>query len=72
MFDKVLIGWYHARYHKNLKKAEAAKDSKDLYKFKKYIYKAEDAWKKIITINNKKKQLWQKKQRQEILRKTDQ
>tara|TARA_Y100001972_G_C7541355_1_gene272357 strand:+ start:288 stop:455 length:168 start_codon:yes stop_codon:yes gene_type:complete len=55
MFDKVLIGWYHARYHKNLKKAEAAKDSKDLYKFKKYIYKAEDAWKKIITINNKKK-----------------
>ena len=52
MFDKVLIGWYHARYHKNLKKAEAAKDSKDLYKFKKYIYKAEDAWKKIITINS--------------------
>ena len=55
MFNKIQIGWYHARYHKNLKKAEAAKDLKDLHKFKKYIYKAEDAWKKIITLTNKNK-----------------
>ena len=33
--DKIKIGIYHAKYHKNLKKAEQAKNKKDINKFKK-------------------------------------
>ena len=51
--DKIRIGIYHATYHRNYKKALLAKDDKDLVKFKKYVYKAEDAWKKIVTIKRK-------------------
>jgi len=55
MINKILIGWYHAKYHRNLKKAETAKNLKDIYKFKKYIYQSEDAWRKLILLNNKNK-----------------
>jgi len=55
MINKILIGWYHAKYHRNLKKAEAAKDNKDIHRFKQFIYKSEDAWRKIITLNDKNK-----------------
>lgn len=39
---------YHAAYHRNMRKAELAKTKKDLKAFRKYIYRAEDAWRKII------------------------
>jgi len=55
MINKFLIGWYHAKYHRNLKKAEAAKDNKNIKKFKQFIYKSEDAWRQLIILNNKNK-----------------
>ena len=55
MINKFLIGWYHAKYHRNLKKAETAKDNKNIHAFKQFVYNAEDAWKKIIILNNKNK-----------------
>jgi hypothetical protein len=56
LFKKILIGIYHARYHKNLKLAELAKNKKNIKKFKKYVYRAEDAWRQVVilTETNKK------------------
>jgi len=51
--DKIRIGIYHATYHRNMKKAERAQEKSDIIKFKKYIYKAEDAWKKVVTIKKR-------------------
>ena len=55
MINKFLIGWYHAKYHRNLKKAENAQKLKDIYEFKKHVYQAEDAWKRVIVLTNKNK-----------------
>jgi flagellin-specific chaperone FliS len=52
-FEKILIGIYHAKYHRNLKKAERSKENKNIHNFKKYIYRAEDAWKQIVIIKKK-------------------
>jgi hypothetical protein len=38
-----------------MKQAELARKSQDIIAFKKYIYQAEDAWRKIVIINNKSK-----------------
>jgi hypothetical protein len=45
----------HATYHRELKKAELARENSDLKSFKKHVYRAEDAWKKLVLIreNNK-------------------
>jgi len=51
--DKIRIGLYHASYHRNLKNAEKQKDKQDIKKFQKYIYQAEDAWKKLVIIRKK-------------------
>jgi len=51
--DKIRIGIYHASYHRNMKKAQKSQTKRDLNNFKKYVYKAEDAWKKIVTIKRK-------------------
>ena len=51
--DKIRIGLYHAAYHRNLRYAEQQKEKKDIFKFQKYVYRAEDAWKKLITIKKK-------------------
>lgn len=51
--DKIKMGLYHATYHRNYKRALKAKDEKNIHKFKKYIYKSEDAWRKIILITKK-------------------
>jgi len=53
--DKIRLGMYHASYHRNLKNAEVARIDHDVRKFKKYIYRSEDAWKKIVIINKKYK-----------------
>jgi len=54
-FTKILIGIYHAKYHKNFKKALRAKDKKNIHQFKKYIYRAEDAWRHVVILTNKNK-----------------
>jgi hypothetical protein len=50
---KIRIGLLHATYHRWLRRAEVAQESKDLEQFKQAIYKAEDAWRKIVIISNK-------------------
>tara|TARA_A100001201_G_scaffold96556_1_gene83434 strand:+ start:118 stop:297 length:180 start_codon:yes stop_codon:yes gene_type:complete len=52
-FEKIRIGIYHAKYHRKLKFAIKAKEQQNIHKFKKYVYQAEDAWKKIVTIQKK-------------------
>jgi hypothetical protein len=51
---KIRIGLLHAAYHRNMKKADVARESHDIIKFKKYIYAAEDAWRKLVILTNKK------------------
>lgn len=53
---KIRIGVYHAAYHRNMKRAQAAKDNSDLKKFQESIYRAEDAWRKLITLIVKQQQ----------------
>jgi hypothetical protein len=38
-----------------MKKADAARKSQDILEFKKYIYRAEDAWRKLVIITEKTK-----------------
>ena len=38
-----------------MKSAELARTQQNVVKFKKYIYRAEDAWKKIVILTNKNK-----------------
>jgi hypothetical protein len=55
IFRKFMIGIYHARYHRNMKSAELAKNKKNIRKFKKYVYRAEDAWRQVILLTQKNK-----------------
>jgi len=50
---KIKIGLLHATYHRNMKRADKARESRDIINFKKYIYAAEDAWRKIVILTNK-------------------
>jgi len=50
---KIKIGILHATYHRNMKRAEVARGEKDIVKFKKYVYRAEDAWKKLVILKQK-------------------
>lgn len=52
---KIRIGLLHASYHRNLKKAEQARKQQDVLEFKKYVYKAEDAWRKLVILTEKSK-----------------
>jgi hypothetical protein len=52
-FIKIRIGILHAAYHRNMKKADDARSKQDIVTFKKYIYQAEDAWRKIVILTNK-------------------
>jgi hypothetical protein len=52
---KFKIGMLHASYHRNVKKAEQSRQSHDVVKFKKYIYRAEDAWRKLVILTEKSK-----------------
>jgi hypothetical protein len=49
------IGMLHAAYHRNIKKADFARKQQDIIKFKKYIYRAEDAWRKLVILREKTK-----------------
>jgi hypothetical protein len=52
---KIRIGWHHAAYHRYMKRADQARQKQDIVEFKKYIYQAEDAWRKIIILTEKQK-----------------
>lgn len=52
---KLRIGLLHATYHRNIKKAVNARATQDVVLFKKYIYHAEDAWRKIVLLTEKVK-----------------
>ena len=56
-FRTIRIAFLHAAYHRNLKKAVDIQESdeKDMVRFKKYIYRAEDAWRKMVTLKEKQK-----------------
>jgi len=38
-----------------MKRADQARQKQDIVEFKKYIYQAEDAWRKIIILTEKQK-----------------
>jgi hypothetical protein len=52
-FIKIRIGILHATYHRNMKRADEARTNHDIVSFKKHIYRAEDAWRKIVILTNK-------------------
>jgi len=59
-FRDIRIGFLHAAYHRNLKKAvyiheNGDKTQEDIVQFKKYIYRAEDAWRKMVILKEKQK-----------------
>ena len=54
-FRKIRIGLLHATYHRNMKKAVIARKQANVVKFKKYIYRAEDAWRRMVTLIEKQK-----------------
>jgi len=52
----IRIALLHARYHRNLKKAVYIREhGHGLERFKKYIYRSEDAWRKMVTLTEKQK-----------------
>lgn len=52
----IRIALLHASYHRNLKKAVYIQEHDGgLERFKKYIYRSEDAWRKIVTLQEKQK-----------------
>ena len=53
--DKIKSAIAHASYHRALRRAEDARKRKNLKIFKRYIYRAEDAWKRLAKIQNKYK-----------------
>ena len=50
---EIRIALLHATYHRNFKKAMLEKENVDLHTFKKHVYKAEDAWRKIVILTEK-------------------
>jgi hypothetical protein len=47
---RIRIGLLHAKYHRNMKHAAAARKNQNIVEFKKYIYAAEDAWRQLVLI----------------------
>lgn len=56
LIRKIRIGLLHAAYHRNMRKAETARSNQDILKFKKHVYAAEDAWRKLVILIEKNKQ----------------
>ena len=52
----IRIGFLHATYHRNMKWAsKIARTQQNIVQFKKYIYRAENAWRKLVILTNKNK-----------------
>jgi hypothetical protein len=47
------IAILHATYHRNMRSMEIARYEQDIILFKKYAYRAEDAWRKIVVLTEK-------------------
>ena len=45
---KFRIAILHAKFHRLMKRADKARISTDILKFKKCVYNAEDAWRKLV------------------------
>jgi hypothetical protein len=56
LIRKIRIGLLHAAYHRNMRKAETARSNQNILKFKKHVYAAEDAWRKLVILIEKNKQ----------------
>lgn len=54
-FQNFRIAILHAKFHRNMKKANLARQQQDILKFKKYIYRAEDAWRRLVIIKESMK-----------------
>ena len=54
--NKIRIGLLHAKYHRCMRHVIQAREDKDLKKFRKYVYRAEDAWRKMVIIIEKQKE----------------
>lgn len=52
---KFRIGILHAKFHRYMNRAIIARERQDVLQFKQYIYKAEDAWRKIVVLTEKSK-----------------
>ena len=52
---KIRIGILHARFHRHMSRAISAREDHDVIKFKRHIYQAEDAWRKIVILTEKSK-----------------
>lgn len=52
---KIKLALLHATFHRNMKRAEKARKQQNIAKFKRYIYAAEDAWRKLVTLKEKYK-----------------
>jgi hypothetical protein len=50
---KIRIALLHATYHRSMKRAEKSRQRLDIVEFKKYVYAAEDAWRKLVILSNK-------------------
>jgi len=51
--SRIRINILHAAFHRNMKRADVARSKQDVVTFKKYIYRAEDAWRKIVILTQK-------------------
>ena len=50
-----MIAIHHATYHRNIRKAEAARETQNIDEFTKYVYRAEDAWRRLVILTEKNK-----------------
>ena len=50
---KFRIAILHAKFHPLMKRADKARISTDILKFKKCVYNAEDAWRKLVILTLK-------------------
>ncbi len=53
IFVQIRISILNATYHRNMKYAERCRITLDIIKFKKHIYAAEDAWRKLVILMQK-------------------
>jgi hypothetical protein len=53
LIKNLRIAVLHAKYHRNLKRADQSRKKQDIVSFQRYIYRAEDAWRKLVIIKHK-------------------
>ncbi len=47
LYYNIRIGFLHAAFHRHLRKMTYYRTKRDIVNFKKSIYRAEDAWRKL-------------------------